>query len=170
MSNHSETLKPHLVAAYGARVMGQGTAPLYQLAQTMAEDPSLRAHVEAEVSRLNAVRDRCFASRISADFLNEALAHPVPTAATKALQAMPILMTPTKEDEMTSKLKGLADIAKSTIADVENRASAAMDKLTKAQAHAHSGLDKVDGVTAEIEKAATDMEDFANQVSNGPPA
>ena len=71
---------------------------------------------------------------------------------------------------MTSKLKGLADLAKTAIADVEGRAESAMDKLNKAQAHAHFGLDKVDGVTAEIEKAATDIENFANQVTNGPPA
>ena len=49
-------------------------------------------------------------------------------------------------------------------------ASARLIKLNKAQAHAHFGLDKVDGVTAEIEKAATDIENFANQVTNGPPA
>ena len=175
--------------AYAAKVMHRGNyAGVINRLVNAFSDVSVLAEARAEYGRTkNIDARRCFASSITASALRDAISafEAAPSIASQALQAIPVLPTvnvpstgmnqpnsgtSTKDEDMTSKLKGLADLAKSTIADVEGRATSAMDKLNKAQAHAHGGLDKIDTVTAEIEQAATDMENFANQVTNGPPS
>ena len=145
--------------------------------QKLAANPSFLVEAKAEHGRVKKVDPRrCFASGVFADFLQEAIFNfemaqrqpVVPVLASVVLS--PPNPPVQKEEDMSSKLKGLADMAKTVTSAVDKRAEDTMGRLTKAHERAKEGLDKVDDVTAEIEKATADIEDFANQVTNGPPA
>lgn len=155
------SLNKALELAYVGMVMGRGeqlNVAHEVLQEAHKADQTLLSRAEDELARCEAVKDRCFVSKTHAEFLRQAIPQ--------------LLATPTskKEDEMTSKLKGLADLGKSYVSDVENRAAASIDRLAKGKDKANSALDKFDSsVTASIEQSATELENFANQISNGPP-
>lgn len=165
--------------AYSAKVLHQGSveAVTNRLRAAVA-DPAFALEARAEWQRARAVKARrCFTSGVVADFLSPVLDGLVIPTPTKTIAPIPVITTvvqttksePKKEEDM-SKLKNLADLAKSVTTEVESRAEASLTRLQKAQTKAHGGLDKLDNVTADIEQSATELEDFTNQVSNGPPA
>ncbi len=165
-----------LAAAYEAKVLHRGNAAEVQARfNKLAANPEFLAAAKAEHGRAKKVDNRrCFISGITAAFLQEAiLAFELSLRQPVIPALIPVAIAPPpapKEDDMSSKLKGLADLAKTVTSAVDKRAEDTMERLTKAHERAKGGLDKVDDVAAEIDKAAADIEDFANQVTNGPPA
>ena len=171
----NKALNDLLAMAYEAKVLHRGNvAEVHARFNKLAANPEFLAAAKAEHGRAKKIDPRrWFASGVNADFLQEAifkfemaLRQPV----VPALIPVAVTPPPSKEDDMSSKLKGLADMAKTVTSAVDKRAEDTMGRLTKAHERAKEGLDKVDDVTAEIEKATADIEDFANQVTNGPPA
>jgi hypothetical protein len=71
-------------------------------------------------------------------------------------------------DEM-SKLSQLAATAAETHKEIEAGADASLDRLTHARTKAKAGLAKLDKLSDAVEKGITDIEDMANQISNGGP-
>ncbi|HZS57545.1 MAG TPA: hypothetical protein VFA65_24305 [Bryobacteraceae bacterium] len=129
------------------------------LAEFSGADEELRKHAEAEHDRLVKLEKdltcplerRCYVSAQQLKFLKLALAMPVK-----------------HEEEMPSKLKALADSAKGVVTDVENAADKAMNRLSAATKKADAGIGKINSIAADIEKSASDIDDFANQTSNFP--
>ena len=70
---------------------------------------------------------------------------------------------------MTSKLSTLASMAAGLTQSVEAKADASITKLNQAHSKAHGALEKLDGVTATIDKSGSDIEAFVNQLTNGGP-
>lgn len=121
-------------------------------------DPSLLAEAKAEHKRLSALdhralgcplEHRCAASAHELKFLTLALSK--------------------IEDEMPSKLRALAEQAKTAVAEVEDDAERAINNLQKAKQNAHEGVGKINSVAADINKSAQDLNEFAAQTSNFPP-
>lgn len=70
---------------------------------------------------------------------------------------------------MTSKLSTLADLAKTTIAEVEADAEAEVTKLLAAKTRANAAVANVGTIRTGMESGAKELEDFANQLTNGGP-
>lgn len=68
-----------------------------------------------------------------------------------------------------SKLSELAANVTDAIKAVEADAERALSRLNKARDNASVATTKIDGISAHIEKSTKDIEDFANQITNGGP-
>jgi len=73
MNDHSKMLRMHLSAAYSERVLRRGAGSLDVLTDALAADASLKAHAQSEAARMSRVSDQCFVSKVSAEFLKDAL-------------------------------------------------------------------------------------------------
>lgn len=78
--------------------------------------------------------------------------------------------TPTQTQGPTlSKLSELASSITAAQSAVEAEAAQALARLNAARDNAKASISKVDGVSAAIEKATKDIENFTNQLTNGGP-
>lgn len=133
-------------------------AALKQFHLHCGEDNQLLKLAKAEQQRLTELNVLCNLNLESRCFVSKQHLH--------TLNA--VLSAPKPEEDMPSKLKALAGLAKGTVDDVEKQAEAALNKLNQAAAKAQDGVGKVNNVAAEIEKSAADLNDFAAQTSNFP--
>jgi hypothetical protein len=155
-----------LAAAYNERHRGYPTT-LSEF-QKSAANSKFHEQAKAEHDRLADLEknlgcplvQRCYVSHHQLHFLKAALALPVP----------PPQPTVTVEDDMPSKLKSLAEEAKSDVDEIEHNAEIALKNLKAAKARAQYGVDGINNVAAEIHQSADDLSDFAAQTSNFPPA
>jgi hypothetical protein len=83
--------------------------------------------------------------------------------------AKPAASTAPQDQDMTSKLAGLAGLAKTVAVNVEAKAAETSDRLTKAQAGAAVAIDKLNTVAAGVESSTSALEDVVNQLTNGGP-
>lgn len=133
--------------------------------QKAAADPKFMGRAKAEYERLVQLEkglgcplhQRCYVSAHQLTFLKQAM-------------ALPPQQTVTVEEDMPSKLKSLADEAKSDVDEIEENADRALKNLKAAKARAQYGVDGINNVAAEIHQSADDLSDFAAQTSNFPPA
>jgi hypothetical protein len=77
--------------------------------------------------------------------------------------------TPAQDNEDMSKLSELAAVAAETHKEIEDGADASLSRLTNARGKAKAGLAKLDKLSDAVEKGISDIEDMANQLSNGGP-
>lgn len=78
-------------------------------------------------------------------------------------------LTSEPDTKKMSKLSELAGSVAAVKADIEKTAEKAHDRIFAARDKAKAGISKIDGVAAEIEKHASEIEDFTNQITNGGP-
>lgn len=176
MTPAEKTLNDILSAAYRAEVLHMGSPDdALNAFKRSATDPAIVLAARAELDRASSFhKQRCFVSSVNRKFLRKALdslmANPSSDASQK-LADIPIILNaqPREKDHMTSKLKALAGLAKSTVAKVEADAEAAVNRLQAAQAKASAGVGKIHSVAGEIEQSAVQLEDFAAQITNGGP-
>lgn len=167
----AQKLQEALGAGYRSAVLNQGSVDdAFAIFNRVATDPAVMEAAKAELKRGASMSKRCFVSGANSNFLKQAIA-----------QFMPVHQTPIPEnqfaqipqtqgqEDMTSKLKALAGLAKTTVAQVETDAEAAIGKLQAAQIKAQGGVAKINSVASEIEDSAGALEDFANQITNGGP-
>jgi hypothetical protein len=158
-------LKSVVTKAYHEMVIQRGN-PVSAMAMFQHKRDELEPLARSRLASLRRVEKQCFLARHEMEFLQKAIASPV----IDSTALLPKVHLHTKQDEdMTSKLKALAGLAKSTVAQVEADAEAAVNRLQAAQQKAHSGVDKINSVAGEIEDSAASLEDFANQITNGGP-
>lgn len=165
-------LKEALAIGYRAIVLHQTTIEsAFATFNRVASDPDVMDAAKAELKRSSKFDSkRCFVSSSNARFLKQAIENFIPMHQTPIPDNTfgPIVQTQGQED-MTSKLKALASLAKTTVAQVEIDAEAAIGKLQAAQVKAQGGVAKINSVASEIEDSAGALEDFANQITNGGP-
>lgn len=71
----SDTLKAILADYYSAKVLGKGSLGAIAVRfQTAAQDSAFADEARAKLAVCKDVQDRCFASKIHMDFLNEQVA------------------------------------------------------------------------------------------------
>lgn len=167
MTAAETTLQEALGAGYKALVLRQiPIEAAFSTFNRLASDPTVMDAAKAELNRMaDLVDGRCFLSNVNTQFLQQAIAqfrHSTPLPEVTFAQ-------PQDHEDMTSKLKALAGLAKTTVAQVETDAEAAMGKLQAAQVRAQGGVAKINSVASEIEDSASALEDFANQITNGGP-
>lgn len=169
-------LQEALGAGYKAMVLHQmPLSDAFRLFNQVASDPDVMAEAKAEFGRSDGLSDRrCFISNANSNFLSKAIAQFVPVAvsAPKAIAApVQSIAQPHhhQEDDMSSKLTALADLAKSTIAEVEADAEAEVTKLLAAKTKANAAVAGVGVIRTGIESGTKELEDFANQLTNGGP-
>lgn len=68
-----------------------------------------------------------------------------------------------------SKLSELASSIDAAVKGVEAEAERALARLHKARDGATTGITKIDGISAQIEKSTQEIEDFTNKITNGGP-
>lgn len=138
-------------------------------------DPAFIEAVKSRIAEVQQVTQQCFAAKKEHEFLTMALddlqSQPVVTEAPAiiAVPATDIVTQPQDHEDMTSKLSTLADLAKTTIAQVEADAEAEVNKLMAAKGRANAAVANVGTIRTEIESGAKELEDFANQITNGAP-
>lgn len=138
----------------------------------------LVSYAKVRVAQLGRVAKQCFLSKHEMEFWQQALATPAPAVVVKPAAAQTasltatdpsVIITPEDKEDMTSKLKGLAGLTKSIVAQVETEAEAAVTNLQTAKDNAMGGIGKIKSVADEMNQSAKDMNDFANQITNGGP-
>ena len=175
-----------LGAGYKATVLHQiSLDEAFRQFNIAATDPDVMAAAKAEFERSDGISDhRCFVSNANANFLSQAIAQFVPVTVKPVAALAPpvptVSVTPPpvqtnakphhqEDDNMSSKLTALADLAKSTIAQVEADAEAEVNKLLAAKDKANAAVAGVGAIRTGIETGTKELEDFANQLTNGGP-
>lgn len=162
MTAAQRILQDALAAGYRATVLHNlPLSEAFQIFNRAATNPAVMDAAKAELDRSSGIDPRrCHFSKIHAKFLNDAIAQfqPIAPPATKP-----------QDHEMTSKLSTLADLAKSTIAQVEADAEAEVNKLLAAKSKANAAVASVGTIRTGIETGTKELEDFANQLTNGAP-
>lgn len=160
-------LKPILGMAYREMVINH-SAPVQAIAMfkaAAAADPEVVQEAQHRVARSRIIdKNKCFITTKEAEFFKLALEAPDPP------KIPDTIADPTQDKEkMTAKLSALAGMVKTTVEQVENDAEAAVKKLQAAQVKASGGIAKINTVASGIEQSAGELEDFANQITNGGP-
>lgn len=172
--NTQQQLDQTIHAAYSASVMGRGS--LANAVQAFKDyaliNGEIIAAAQAELGRAQGASGQCFVSKVTAEFLRQALASTSDIAAAIAAAAAEQQPAQSQDgsDDMASKLKALTGLAKDAHANVEAEAERAASRLVKATESAKVGIGKLDHISKDIEASAADLEGFANTVSNFPPA
>lgn len=177
------SLKEILGTAYREMVLNH-SYPTQALAlfKAASANPAIVEEAKHRIARSQAIDPKkCFITGKETEFLKLALdeaSAPDPEPSTiHAPEGSPLAAflarkskpEPRDHEDMTSKLSTLADLAKTTIAEVEADAEAEVTKLLAAKTRANAAVANVGTIRTGMESGAKELEDFANQLTNGGP-
>lgn len=158
--------------SYRRNVLRDTSVTGQSFSQLAQDHPEFLAQAKAEHERLSDLIAKrgagaCFASNQHKLALDRALANH--EEGLKAASAIVPSDDKGESEDMTSKIKTLAGLAKDTIKQIESEAERVANRLQSAKKGAVNGIAKLDGIAKDVEDGVSGIEDFANQISNNPP-